>query len=287
MNTTRNQQQVTPELRKWIVEQAEAGHGAESVLKAMIASGWTEDVAVDAMESTLRGHLEGQAQAQGLPPAVPVPDPARDESPLYLDAGDRRVPVLQVMANPRVVVFGSLLSDEECEQLIELAKPRLARSLTVATKTGGEEVNADRTSNGMFFQRGENPLVQRIEQRIARLVNWPEENGEGLQILHYSPGTEYKPHYDYFDPKEPGTPTILRRGGQRVATVIMYLAEPDKGGGTVFPDVHLEVAPKRGNAVFFSYERAHPATRSLHGGAPVLAGEKWIATKWLRERRFE
>jgi prolyl 4-hydroxylase len=287
MNTTRNQQQVTPELRKWIVEQAEAGHGAESVLKAMIASGWTEDVAVDAMESTLRGHLEGQAQAQGLPPAVPVPDPALDESPLYLDAGARRVPVLQVIANPRVVVFGSLLSDEECEQLIELAKPRLARSLTVATKTGGEEVNADRTSNGMFFQRGENPLVQRIEQRIARLVNWPEENGEGLQILHYSPGTEYKPHYDYFDPKEPGTPTILRRGGQRVATVIMYLAEPDKGGGTVFPDVHLEVAPKRGNAVFFSYERAHPATRSLHGGAPVLAGEKWIATKWLRERRFE
>jgi prolyl 4-hydroxylase len=287
MNTTRTQQQVTPELRKWIVEQAQAGHGADSVLKAMIASGWTEDVAVDAMESTLRGHLEGQAQAQGLPPAVPVPDPALDESPLYLDAGDRRVPVLQAMYNPRVVVFGGLLSDEECEQLIELAKPRLARSLTVATKTGGEEVNADRTSNGMFFQRGENELVQRIERRIARLVNWPEENGEGLQILHYGPGAEYKPHYDYFDPGEPGTPTILRRGGQRVGTVIMYLAEPEKGGGTVFPDVHLEVAPKRGNAVFFSYERAHPATRSLHGGAPVLAGEKWIATKWLRERRFE
>ena len=67
----------------------------------------------------------------------------------------------------------------------------------------------------------------------------------------------------------------------------MYLAEPVKGGGTVFPEVHMEVAPKRGNAVFFSYERAHAATRTLHGGAPVLAGEKWIATKWLRERRFE
>jgi prolyl 4-hydroxylase len=87
-----------------------------------------------------------------------------------------------------VVVFGDLLSGEECEALIELAKPRLARSLTVATKTGGEEVNADRTSNGMFFQRGENELVKRIEARIARLVNWPEENGEGLQVLHYRPG---------------------------------------------------------------------------------------------------
>ena len=111
----------------------------------------------------------------------------------------------------------------------------------MATKTGGEEVNADRTSNGMFFQRGENDLCKRIEERIARLIGWPMENGEGLQVLQYTPGTEYKPHYDYFDPAEPGTPTILKRGGQRVGTVIMYLGEPEKGGGTVFPDVHLEV----------------------------------------------
>jgi prolyl 4-hydroxylase len=287
MTTTQAKQQVTPELRKWIVEQAEAGHGAEAVIKAMRASGWSEDVAVEAMEFTLRQHLEGKALEQGLPPAVRVPEPPLEESPLYLDAGDRRVSVLQVMADPRVVVFGELLSAEECEELIGLATPRLARSLTVATKTGGEEVNADRTSNGMFFQRGENELVRRIEQRIARLVNWPEENGEGLQILQYGPGAEYKPHYDYFDPAEPGTPTILRRGGQRVATIVMYLGEPDKGGGTVFPDVHMEVAPKRGNAVFFSYERPHPSTKTLHGGAPVLQGMKWIATKWLRERKFE
>jgi prolyl 4-hydroxylase len=287
MNVTPTQQQITPELRKWIVDQAEAGHGAESVLQAMLASGWSEDVAVEAMESTLREHLERRAQDQGLPPAAPVPEPALDESPLYLDAGDRKVHVLQAMGAPRVIVFGGLLSDEECEQLIAQAEPRLARSLTVATKTGGEEVNADRTSNGMFFQRGENELVRRIEQRIARLLNWPVENGEGLQVLHYTPGTEYKPHYDYFDPDEPGTPTIVKRGGQRVATLVMYLGEPEKGGGTIFPDVHLEVAPKRGNAVFFSYERPHPSTRTLHGGAPVLAGEKWIATKWLRERRFD
>lgn len=287
MSRTKTQQQITPELRKWIVEQAQSGHSADAVIQAMLASGWDEDVAVQAMESTLRGHLEEQAIAQGLPPAVRVPEPQLDDSPLYLDAGDRKVHVIQMMAAPRIVVFGGLLADDECEQLIELAKPRLARSLTVATTTGGEEVNADRTSNGMFFQRGENDLVRRIEERIARLVHWPMDNGEGLQILHYTPGTEYKPHYDYFDPHEPGTPTILRRGGQRVATLVMYLGEPGKGGGTIFPDVHLEVAPKRGNAVFFSYERAHPSTKTLHGGAPVLQGEKWIATKWLRERRFE
>ncbi len=279
-------QQITPQLRQWIVEQAQAGHPPEAVLKSMLASGWDEDVAIDAMESTLRDHLNTVATGQGLPPAVPVPEPALRDSALYLDAGDRRVHVLSAMAQPRIVVFGNLLSDEECDALIEAARPRLARSLTVQTQTGGEEINVDRTSNGMFFQRGESELIRRIESRIARLVHWPEENGEGLQVLHYSPGAEYKPHYDYFDPAEPGTPTILKRGGQRVATLVMYLSEPEKGGGTVFPDVHMEVAPKRGNAVFFSYERPHPSTRTLHGGSPVIAGEKWIATKWLRERVF-
>ena len=286
-NTTASSQPITPELRKWIIEQAQAGYTAETVLQSMKASGWNEDVAIQAMESTLKGHAEQQAVAAGLAPGVPVPEPALDDSPLYIDVGDRHVHVLQSMFNPRVVVFGSLLSDEECDALIAAARPRMARSLTVATKTGGEELNADRTSNGMFFQRGENEIVKRLEERIAKLVNWPVENGEGLQILQYGPGAEYKPHYDYFDPNEPGTSTILKRGGQRVATLVMYLGEPDKGGGTTFPDVHLEVAPKRGNAVFFSYERAHPSTKTLHGGAPVIAGEKWIATKWLRERRFE
>ena len=267
-------QQITPELRQWIVDQAQAGHSAESVLQSMKASGWDEDVAIEAMESTLRGHLNQQAVAQGLPPAVKVPEPAVGDSPLYLDGGDRQVAVLGVMALPRVVVFGGLLSDEECDALIALARPRMSRSLTVATKTGGEEVNEDRTSQGMFFQRGETALVRTIEARIARLVNWPLQNGEGMQVLQYVPGTEYKPHYDYFDPDELGTPTILRRGGQRVATLVIYLNDPAKGGGTTFPDVFLEVAPVRGNAVFFSYERPHPGTRTLHGGAPVIEGEK-------------
>lgn len=287
MSSTGQRQEITPQLRQWIVEQAQAGHGPQAVLDSMIASGWNEDVAVDAMESTLRDHLQAQATLKGLPPAVAVPEPALQESALYIDAGDRRVHVLSAMADPRIVVFGNLLSDEECDALIAAAKPRMARSLTVATKTGGEEVNADRTSNGMFFTRGESDVVRRLEERIARLVDWPVENGEGLQILHYRPGAEYKPHYDYFDPTEPGTPTILKRGGQRVATLVMYLSEPEKGGGTIFPDVHFEVAPKRGNAVFFSYTRAHPSTKTLHGGQPVIAGEKWIATKWLREREFK
>ena len=281
-----DQQPITPELRAWIIEQATAGHKPEVVLQSMLASGWNEDSAIAALEEVLTGYLDDKARASVLPPPVRVPDPLPQGTRTTLWAGDREVKVLVNLLTPRVVVFGDLLSDEECDEMIALAARRLARSETVQTETGGSEVNEARTSQGMFFERGEHPVVARIEARMAVLLDWPIENGEGLQVLRYGAGAEYKPHYDYFDPTHSGTPLILKRGGQRVASLVCYLNTPPKGGATVFPDVQLDVAPLRGNAVFFSYDRAHPVTKTLHGGAPVVDGEKWVATKWLREGRF-
>ncbi len=276
-------QPISDDLRRWVAEQLAAGHTIGALRNSMREAGWMQD----AIDAALGAVVAAPAPAQA--PVVPrnaMPGPALDGAPLYLDAGDRQVQVLLTMRHPRVIVFGDLLSGDECQGLIDAARERLARSLTVETKTGGEALNVDRTSEGMFFTRGESPLVQRVEARIAHLLAWPAEFGEGLQILRYAPGAQYRPHYDYFDPAEPGTPTILRRGGQRLATLVIYLQEPEQGGGTTFPDVGLEVAPRRGTGVFFSYERPEPSTRTLHGGAPVLAGEKWVATKWLREREF-
>ena len=288
MSEVQPAQPVTPELRAWIIDQAKAGAQPEAVLASMKASGWREDVAIAALEETLRGFLDDRAKSAQLPPPVPVPEPlqAGEGMPTTIQLPDREVRVVLAMRQPRVVVFGGLLSHEECDELMAMAAQRLTRSETVQTDTGASEVNSARTSQGMFFERGENELCRRIEARIAALIHWPVENGEGLQVLKYLPGAEYKPHYDYFDPAQPGTATILKRGGQRVGTVVMYLNDPEIGGGTTFPDVQLEVAPVKGNAVFFSYDRAHPASKTLHGGAPVVAGEKWVATKWLREGVF-
>jgi prolyl 4-hydroxylase len=280
-------QLITPELRQWIVAQAQAGHKPEQVLEAMKASGWSEDTAIQALEETLQGFLAEHAKQQGLPPPVPVPDADIAEQPVWLDGGDRRVQVLMSMKLPRVIVFGGLLSEAECDALVAAARPRLSRSETVQTDTGGSEVNKARTSRGMFFEREENAVCAVIERRIAKLVNWPLVNGEGLQVLHYLPGAQYEPHHDYFDPAKSGTASITARGGQRVGTLVMYLNTPEKGGGTTFPDVGLEVAPVKGNGVFFTYDRPHPSTKTLHGGAPVIAGEKWVATKWLREGEFK
>ncbi|MFN3957016.1 MAG: 2OG-Fe(II) oxygenase [Tepidimonas ignava] len=278
-------QTITPELRTWIVQQAQAGCTPEAVLQAMLRAGWNEDVALAAMEQTLQEHV-ASLPAAAQAPVAPRPQLALREGAHTIDAGDRIVHVLATLRRPRLAVLGNVLAPEECDALMRLAEPRLKRSRTVQTATGGEELNADRTSDGMFFRRGETPLIQRIEARLSRLVQWPVENGEGLQVLRYRPGAQYKPHYDYFDPRAPGTPRITARGGQRVATLVMYLSEPVRGGGTTFPDIGLEVLPQRGGAVFFAYDRPDPATLTLHGGAPVLEGEKWVATKWLRETEF-
>ena len=284
-------QSITPELRQWIVAQAEAGCRPDDVLEAMKASGWAEDVAIDAMEVTLRERLDQLPARQPAPldvmaVAKALPEPKFEGQTVRVLADGHRVEVLAMLKHPRVVVFGGLLTDAECDTLMAQAAPRLLRSETVDNNTGDSEVNAARTSDGMFFERGETALIKTLEARVAELLRWPLENGEGLQILRYRPGAEYKPHHDYFDPIHPGTPRILERGGQRVGTLVMYLNTPEGGGATTFPDVGLEVAPVRGNAVFFSYDRPHASTKTLHGGAPVTAGEKWVATKWLREGVF-
>jgi prolyl 4-hydroxylase len=174
-------QTVTPELRRWIIEQAEAGCRPADVVQAMVTSGWHEDVAIQAMEDTLRQHLAeleaarqlplvgsagsaasvqaaGSAPAGGpaalantalagaaaLPEPVAVPEPALQGAPATLHAGGRDVRVLTTLRLPRVVVFGGLLSDDECEAMMALARPRLSRSETVDNSTGGNEVNAAR-----------------------------------------------------------------------------------------------------------------------------------------------
>lgn len=273
-------QLITPELRNWIMEQAAAGAQPDAVLQAMKASGWQEEVALKALQDVLLHEMAHDDEGTRRVPDV------LSQGRCRVWAHDREVTIQVEMQHPRVVVFQNLLSIEECEGLIALSKPRLARSETVVNTTGASEVNAARTSQGMFFGRGENELCTRIEARIAALVSWPVERGEGLQILRYAPGAEYRPHYDYFDPAHGGTATILQRGGQRVGTLVMYLNTPEKGGATVFPDAGLTVHAVAGAAVFFSYAWPMPATKTLHGGAVVEEGEKWVATKWMREGTF-
>lgn len=271
------------DISRWIVQRIEAGDTPDALIDNMANHGWDRDEAASTLQDTLQRHIEKVSAEQGLPLPVRVPNPVAWNGAGVIQLPDREVQILANMLLPRVVIVGNLLSHDECDELVELARAKLAPSMTLNLETGTDEPNDARTSRGTYFYRGRNALCDRIDARIAALLDWPVEHGEGLQVLHYGPGAEYKPHYDYFDPSRPGSGDTLKRGGQRVASLVMYLNTPEAGGSTSFPDVHFEVAAIKGNAVFFSYDRAHPMTKSLHGGSPVKRGEKWVATKWLRE----
>jgi len=281
-----NTHQASPELRDWIVVQAREGRDPLCVVRDLREQGWDEEPAIDLVQASLQQFLAEHARENGLPAPTPVPEPMELGGAHVIDAGDRPVAVLANLRHPRVVVLGGLLASNECDELVALAHERIRRSETFLMDEGESVVHDGRTSEGMFFSRAENALCRRIEARIAALCQWPVDHGEGLQVLRYGPGAEYKPHYDYFDPSLAGSRKVLDRGGQRVASLVMYLNTPRRGGATTFPDAGLDVAPIKGNAVFFSYDRPHPMTRTLHGGSPVFEGEKWVATKWLRERAY-
>ena len=271
---------IRPELREWINATALAGHGPHEVVRLMKEAGYAVPLARRMVAHVLNIPLSVltaiDQRSDGRRSRHPVA-PQQE-----IDGQTIRV-ALSVDA-PAIRVLEGLLSLDECDELIAQAKPRLQRSLTVDVD-GRHQTDERRTSQGMFFRHGETPLVQRIEQRIASLLDIPTDHGEGLQILHYLPGQEYEPHYDWFDPSQPGFEAITAHGGQRIASVVMYLNTPEEGGGTAFPALGLTVTALRGSAVYFAYETGDEA--SLHAGLPVTRGDKWIATKWLRERPFK
>lgn len=203
-------------------------------------------------------------------------------------AADREIRLAVVLANPNLAVIEDLLSEQECDKLVQLSLSRLRRSEVVDPGSGRLEISGVRRSEGTHFGYGENAVVARIEARIAALTGIPVRNGEPLQLLHYPPGGEYEPHHDYFDPSFEGTSRQLAQGGQRVATVVMYLREPQEGGDTYFPELELSVRPRKGSAVYFEYcnARGELDGRCLHAGMPVIRGDKWIATKWLRQSAY-
>lgn len=298
---------IDDRIRGWVSENAARGCTPSSMIDALVAAGHPRPFAEEAVGSVLIAIQTGQsvsitpadpaaeqrvAQARALAaaragsPRLTIPEPLPEGPVACIRTSDRRVPVLATLATPRIIVFGSVLSEMECDELVRLSGSKLERSRVVDPKTGNPSEHGERTSDGTYFMLNENPLVATIDRRIAELMRWPVENGEGLQILHYLPGGEYKPHFDYFDPADPGSASHIASGGNRVATLVIYLTDVDAGGGTIFPDIGFEVAAVKGNAVFFSYDSPTPASLTLHGGAPVVRGEKWIATKWVRERAY-
>jgi prolyl 4-hydroxylase len=267
--------------RNWILENVERGCEPRDMLQQMLLTGvWREAEALGALNQGLQSRGKGKLSFGRLP-GIP-------EDRLF-SVGSQSIGVLSRVKAPHVVVLDGVLSSVECDALLDFALSKGLRLSSVVDKESGQAVaHHERTSTGVFFARAETPLIQRIEERLAEMTCWPLTHAEGLQVLRYEIGQQYKPHHDWFDTTHHGAAHHLARGGQRVATTVMVLRAANRGGATTFPAAGFEVSPPCGGAVFFRNLTAAfiPDPLTLHAGAPVEQGEKVVMTYWQREREF-
>lgn len=202
----------------------------------------------------------------------------------------------QLSWTPRSYRLKGFLTDEECDHLIAKSINSLTQSGVVDNATGEAKQSEVRTSSGTYFGYAEDEVIDTIEKRIAEVSRIPIEHQECIQILNYKESQLYRPHTDYFHDPTHGQD---KPGGQRLVTILMYLSDVEEGGETVFPHAEpkvsgpgwsecaqkgLAVHPRKGDALmFFSLEPdGAEDPKSTHGSCPVIKGEKWSATKWIR-----
>jgi hypothetical protein len=186
-------------------------------------------------------------------------------------------------SEPLVAVRNNVISPIECAYLIELAKPHIKRAGVVLDE--GFKPSEGRTGSNHWLKYDEDDVVKSIGQRIAGIVGLPLENAESMQIIHYGPEQEYRPHFDAFNLSLARGQKAAQWGGQRLVTALVYLNTVEGGGATQFPKLGITVPASPGRMVIFhntTEDISGPHPLSLHAGMPVEAGEKWAFNLWFR-----
>jgi hypothetical protein len=238
--------------------------------------------AADALRASLDEHGIAPLPACGARPAHASPQPR-----VLAFADAFQPPQARRLADrPDLVAAANLLSADECRLLMATARPRLERSRTI--DYGGERVvHPLRTSSDAGYDPVPEDFALRVVQaRMARLAGAEFTCAEPLIVLRYAPGEQFHPHRDYIAPSA----MAMRQpeAGNRAATVCVYLNDVEAGGATRFPACGMSVPPRAGAAIAFRNlgRDGQPDPDSLHAGLPVERGEKWLATLWLRQRRW-
>lgn len=201
--------------------------------------------------------------------------------PLDSEGDPRTVPAGEPLSQrPQAVRFRALLTREECAWLIAAAAPMLSPSVVVDPKTGAQRPDPLRTADSVGFTAPlENLAVHALNRRLAAASGTAAEQGEPLQVLRYRPGGEYRAHFD----------AIPGFANQRTHTMLVWLNDGFAGGETHFPEAGLTLRGEVGDALLFrnTLEDGRPDPASAHAGLPVTAGEKWLASRWMRARPFD
>ena len=177
----------------------------------------------------------------------------------------------------------NLLTPEECNHLISVAKDGLKRSCVV-NDTKANDYDDNRTSYSFYFDKGHDDVVKRIENTISSMLGVSTDNIEALQVVRYEDGQQFKEHYDWFY-----KPYRNKINNQRQYTFFVYLNDVHTGGETVFPKLNLSFSPKQGHALFWencsSFYDCHD--KSIHQGKPPIGETKYGLNIWINFNKIK
>jgi hypothetical protein len=188
---------------------------------------------------------------------------------------------------PRIIAYPGFASAVECAWIIDRARDRLQPARIFDPASAGDTYDSARDNDSVEFLLPDMDVVlEAVRARIASATRLPVPIFEPTQVLHYSVGEQFRPHHDFFDLESGGIAEHVRRFGQRIGTMLVYLNDSYEGGETAFPRIGLGHRGKTGDALFFANidrsGRGDPMT--LHAGAPPTSGEKWVFSQWIRDR---
>ncbi len=190
-----------------------------------------------------------------------------------------------VHAAPRIAIAENFLSPQFCDWLIARAKPKIVRAGTFDTTTAGGRLDSNRSNSAAEFDIAETDLVLAlVRARIADATGLAPSGMEHTQILHYSVGQHFAPHYDFLDPKVPAYARNIAQAGQRMATFLVYLNDDFDGAETAFLKLDWRHRGSKGDAILFWNvdPSGAPDPATLHAGLAPTRGEKWLLSQWIR-----
>jgi prolyl 4-hydroxylase len=190
-------------------------------------------------------------------------------------------------ASPRIAAIEGIAGPELCDWLIGRARSTLRPAEVYDHETGGQRIEAVRTNSAAYFRWEDSDLMLlALRARMANAAELPVYAMESTAVLHYTPGQEFLPHFDFLDVSKPGHAKDVAGRGQRVLTFLIALNEGYEGGQTEFPTLGKRWKGRKGSALFFWNVEPDGAIdrRTLHAGLPPTQGEKWLLSQWIRGR---
>ena len=175
----------------------------------------------------------------------------------------------------------NILSSEECDDLIKYTKNKTLSESTIFNNYGNIINNKTRISKTTWFELNENDIISKCSNIAKKITNKTDNNLEKIQLVYYPVGGYFKSHYDATKNTKMNTYVTSRE-----YTLLIYLNDVEEGGETVFPKLNLEIKPKKGKGIFFRTldKNDEIIPESLHGGKPVIKGEKWICNNWIHNK---